>query len=146
VRGTYFWLKNHPHFPQALNPLFDYFYNTYIGDEDVNVTYPVRLWNMRDNLLNDLPRTNNAIEGWHNIFRSSFGPLNKTPRNFVKKLLKEEEAIYQKILRIRSGEILKRKRKYVLLSESLKKFVQRSDENGLVPPLYIMEMADYVFY
>jgi hypothetical protein len=146
VRGTFVWLKTHPNFPEVLNPVFNYFFAVYIGDEEEDAMYPINLWNMRENLINDLPRTNNAIEGWHNIFRSTFGPLNKTPRNFVKKLLQEEEAIYQKLLRIRSGEKLKRKRKYVLLGEKLKDFIIRCEERNLVPTQYITEMTNFVFY
>ena len=84
-----------PEFPLELGPLYNYFYNNYIGDEGSNVLFPISIWNNKENLHSDLPRTNNAIEGlfiylltlqqgWHNAFRASFGTLNKIPRTLLK--------------------------------------------------------------
>lgn len=33
--------------------------------------FPIQLRNARDRLLNDLPRSNNSVEGFHNALRSS---------------------------------------------------------------------------
>jgi hypothetical protein len=31
--------------------------------------FPLELWNVSDNRIDSIPRTNNAIEGWHNVFK-----------------------------------------------------------------------------
>ena len=64
----------------------------------LTLTLSVGLWCQRSNLFQNIPITNNAVEGWHNAFRSSFGSLNKTDRNFVKKLRDENEKFIQKWL------------------------------------------------
>ena len=142
VHDTFFWLKNHP---LSIDPVYQYFFEYYIGNRNrENVLFPVELWNNLENVIEDLPRTNNAIEGWHNVFRASFGTLNKVPRNFVKKLLKEEEAVMQKILRLQNGENLRRK-KY-LLSENLYMFLKSVRRRNLLPTQYILQLTEHVYY
>ncbi|KII67552.1 hypothetical protein RF11_08392 [Thelohanellus kitauei] len=56
-----------------LNPLLDYFEDNYIGRFTANnlrrqPPFPINIWNMFDATLNDLHRTNNSVEGWHNGF------------------------------------------------------------------------------
>ena len=50
-----------------------YFQKVYVGQKFDNGTeipgwYNYPIWNMYDRLLQDKPRTNNALEGWHNAF------------------------------------------------------------------------------
>jgi hypothetical protein len=33
--------------------------------------FPIALWNVYDRVKHDLPRTNNAVEAWHNQFQVS---------------------------------------------------------------------------
>ena len=46
-----------------------YFENTYIGQKRrsrrLKPMFEIKFWNVRDRILNDQPRTNNAIEGFH---------------------------------------------------------------------------------
>ena len=140
VRDTFRWLRTHPRFPRVLGDLYAYFFNTYIGfilifikkQFKVSMTkmLPIR-WLC--GTAGTIYSTNNAVEGWHNVFRGSFGSLNKTPMNFVKKLRKEEEAVRQKFLRIKSGESLYRKK-------CTFSWLKRSRI------FYLMNLADYVYY
>ena len=143
VKDTFFYLRRHEDFPHELSLLYDYFLRNYIG---MFASFPIPLWNNYELTLDDLPRTNNAIEGWHNIFRSSFGPLNKVPRTFVKKLREEEEQIKIKYMRLLDNEKLLRKKKYLLLSEGLSNFLKDVQRRNRSPQNYIFELIEYVYY
>ena len=56
----------------GLVAFIDYFQKTYIGQRVMGVesdaTFPYRTWNMYERTKNDLPRTNNSLEGWHHAF------------------------------------------------------------------------------
>ncbi|KAF7684675.1 hypothetical protein CDIK_4440, partial [Cucumispora dikerogammari] len=145
--ATFEWLKQLEDFPQELISIFNYFETTYIGTFGLNPRFPIEFWNNRQNVLDTLPRTNNAVEGWHNVFRSSFGRLNKTPRNFVIHLIEEEEKIRQKHQRLMLGEALKLNKKYQRISENLHNFIiQKSEIEGKHAIDYFNELMGYIYY
>ena len=58
--------------------VIDYFEDTYIGRLHPGghrriPIFELGLWNMYNQTLNDLPRTNNAVEGWHHSFQANVG-------------------------------------------------------------------------
>ena len=77
LEGLFMFLKSRDGFPKELDPLYGYFFDNYIGTVNQQragvVNFPNQIWNCIHNMLEDLPRTNNAIEGWHSAFDSSFG-------------------------------------------------------------------------
>jgi hypothetical protein len=66
-----------------LRPLIDYFENTWIGRpmgrrKGRRLTkYSINLWNCYESANTLLPRTNNAVEGWHKGFSSLLGKYFK---------------------------------------------------------------------
>jgi hypothetical protein len=52
-----------------LTPLQDYFEDTFIGRElrcrRMQPLFPVRMWNVHERIAAGMPKTNNAVEGWH---------------------------------------------------------------------------------
>lgn len=62
---------------QLFESLVDYFEETWIGRTVRNrrkkPLFPIEMWNCYDNVINDQPRTNNAVEGWHHAFNASLG-------------------------------------------------------------------------
>ena len=59
-----------------------------------NPLYPVSFWNVKKRVDEDLPRTNNAVEGSHSAFR--YNSLITCKHPYVWKLitaLKKEEAL-----------------------------------------------------
>lgn len=98
IRDCFIFLKAYRNLFGELEEIYNYFFAYYIGtefDEDLcGIRYPIKLWHGRNRLFGDVPRTNNAIEGWHNSFRSIFGYLSPTFKNFVVKLKHEERSIF----------------------------------------------------
>ena len=63
---------------QFAGNVIDYFEDTYIGRLRPGVhrralLFDLALWNMYDQTIGDLPRTNNAVEGWHRRFQANVG-------------------------------------------------------------------------
>lgn len=147
VRDVFMFLKAHGEFPIVLDELYNYFFTYYIGSEQnnaSNVVYPISLWHGRNRLLNDIPRTNNAIEGWHNSFRNIFGNLNPTFKNFMMNLKHEERAIFQKFIILTNGETIRRKKKYILFHEELINFLNERESRN--PRTYILELVGFKYY
>ena len=57
--------------------ILDYFERTYIGwrigAHRRAPTYSIEFWNLHENVINDDPRTNNKVEGHHNLINSTLG-------------------------------------------------------------------------
>ncbi|KAF0733293.1 Uncharacterized protein FWK35_00025206 [Aphis craccivora] len=41
-------------------------------------TFPIKIWNMFDAVMQGSPRTNNAVDGWHRAFNSALGANHVT--------------------------------------------------------------------
>ena len=61
------------------------------------------LWNCYDATLNDLPKTNNAVEGWHRGFSQILGAYHPTIWKFIDGLKKEQNSNEMKIEQYISG-------------------------------------------
>ena len=62
--------------PDEVAPISDYFEDTYIGrlrrgNQRAQPYFSVDIWNVFNRADNDLPRTNNAVEGYHKKLQSS---------------------------------------------------------------------------
>ena len=62
--------------PDDATPLTDYFEDTYIGrlrrsNQRAQPYFPINVWNVYTRADNNLPRTNNAVEGYHKRLQSS---------------------------------------------------------------------------
>lgn len=53
--------------------VFEYLERTWIGTEAAAPLFASKLWNMTALTLNRIPRTNNAVEGWHNAISQFVG-------------------------------------------------------------------------
>lgn len=77
-----------------------YFKETYVcRTDDLGFaqppTYAVESWNSFDAVLRGDPTTNNAVEGWHHVFNSSFGKARLPLSQFVVRMKMEEEKTVQ---------------------------------------------------
>ena len=89
--------------PDGLEPLIDYFDNTYISGQFRCIQLPTQLdgtvspirmhrshptflpelWNIHDNTLTNGFRTNNVCEGWNNVFAKFIGHADPTIRRAI---------------------------------------------------------------
>lgn len=122
VPEVFNYLKNNNLYPIECNRLYEYFFENYIGSENQRntnrVLYPIAFWNSRRNLFNNVPTTNNAIEGWHHIINSNFHFKCPNFDLFFKKLQQEEESIYQKFIDITNGNEAPPKQKYQSINKN----------------------------
>ena len=73
----------------------------YVGDLRFGVRHPPTfehsLWNVYDRVVNNLPRTTNALEGWHNAFARSVGHAHASIWKFIETLKKEHARVHLSI-------------------------------------------------
>ena len=74
--------------------VLDYFKDTYIGRFNRNAPrrpplFPIELLNMFNQTAEELPRTNNNIEAWHNSFQANVSSTHPTFWEFLDVLLRE---------------------------------------------------------
>ena len=98
-------------------------------------SFPVHTWNVRQRVLDDLPRSNNACEGFHNALRSS---ITSTHPNIWKLMsaLKNEMALSEtRLLHRDRGDKANQKSKYQILSHKIKRQVSGYDCNEISFPI-----------
>ncbi|XP_050053383.1 uncharacterized protein LOC126549053 [Aphis gossypii] len=81
---------------KILQPLIDYFEDTWVGRPMGRrkgrrlPKYSISLWNCYESASTLLPRTNNAVEGWHRGFSSLLGAYHPTLWTFID-VLKDQQ-------------------------------------------------------
>lgn len=110
--------------------LIDYFEDNYIGRQRRGrrgqPRFALGLWNQYLRVLNDLPRSNNSVEAWHNAFNGSVSIAHPTVARLARKLQQEQHATA--ILRVQraTGQPPAKKRKaYLRIDEALRTMVSR---------------------
>ena len=103
-------------FLSVLLPLYDYFYVNYIFSKP-GTRFPVVLWNCEEIINNEIPKTYNAIEGWHNVFIYFWNIKVQSCTSYFE-VKGRKIVVHQRILREISGEAFYRK-KYVMFKEAL---------------------------
>ena len=79
--------------------------------------FPIELLNVYDRTVANLPRSNNSIEGWHNVFAKRVAKLTE-------KIRREQSTFEVNIVQIRQGQEPKPKKlKYRKLDERIKRLV-----------------------
>ena len=88
--------------------LLEYFEDTYIGRFRQNAPrrnplFAIDLWNMYHRTDQELPRTNNSIEGWHRSFQAHLSACHPNVWKFISILKKEEALVRTSILQHQGG-------------------------------------------
>lgn len=146
IRNTFEELKLHQEFPEICLQIYNYFYNNYIGslEEENNVRFPINIWHASESLMNGLPRTNNAIEGWHNAFSSSFLNTKHSFTILIDRLRNEEENIQQKLIWNALDYNPPTKRKYENMVNNLRQYILQNERDyGLN---YVFSIIRLIFY
>ena len=108
--------------------ILEYFERTYIGQVRGGVRGPPlfkhTLWNAYERVVNDLPRTTNAIEGWHNAFQRSVGQCHANVWKFISCLKLEHAAMHLRIAQDVAGvPVAPPKRVYRQLNQQIRNIV-----------------------
>jgi hypothetical protein len=117
---------------ELLSDFLSYFEATWIGvvqrGRRRRPLFAVSLWNVNARVEQDLPRTNNSIEGWHHSFDLRVAITHPTIRRLSAKLVKEQasnELLLEQVLaRIPQPPP---KKKYQVINERLKNIVSEID-------------------
>ena len=86
--------------------------------------FPIKIWNVRERILANIPRYNKADEGYHNMVRSSVTSVHPNLWKLCGALAKEEAMAQAKITQNRCMDCVKRKKKYEVIDKRLKKLVE----------------------
>nr|KAI8766140.1 activating transcription factor 7-interacting protein 1 isoform X3 [Biomphalaria glabrata] len=111
--------------PDVVGNLYDYWEDNYIGrlrrNRRATPRFPIALWNVRDRVQDNLPRTNNSVERWHHTFQQSIDGHHLNVYKLISHFLREQENTENKILRYNAGERSKAasKTKYLQLNRRL---------------------------
>ena len=88
---------------QFAGNVIDYFEDTYIVDIAEQSLFDVALWNMYDQTIGDLLRTNNAVEGSHRRFQANVGTYHPNFWKFIDILKREQGLNHVNISQARAG-------------------------------------------
>ena len=109
--------------------VLDYFEDHYVGRFRVNTqrgipTFPIDFWNMFHRTDDELPRTNNAVEGWHRGFQAHVSACHPVFWKFLEVLQKEETVVRVGILQNEGGhEPPPQRRRYVDCNQRILRIV-----------------------
>jgi hypothetical protein len=86
-----------------------YFQKTYIGELDPigrrkKPLYPIDEWNVYQRTKDNMPRTNNAVEGWHSGLTKLVAQSKPSLIKFYSKLQEEDMRIRNRFREIGSGQ------------------------------------------
>jgi hypothetical protein len=139
---TFEALKSQNNFPIILEQVYCFFERNFISNETAR--YPIDLWHSLDLINYGTPKTNNAIEAWHNVFNSTFGTSRYNFILLISKLREEEEVIKQKFLRSIAGENLPRIKRYVEMENNHEAFINNTTEK--FGAFYVFDLVSLLFY
>ncbi|CAF1040298.1 unnamed protein product [Didymodactylos carnosus] len=113
--------------PPILQPLMDYFEDTYIGRRRPNgratPRFPIELWNMHQRTINHSMRTNNSAEAWHRRLNSVIQCQHPSLWIFIESIQKEENYIHCQIVKINAGQNSNPSKKYMDYGKRLKQLL-----------------------
>jgi hypothetical protein len=127
-----------------LDSIISYIEQNFIGRRIGNARnaarFAIPLWNQYDRVLQKLPRSNNAVEGWHNAFNNSVGIAHPTPAALAEKLRIEQHsmAIFRRQMEL-GQPAPKRKRIYQRIDDAL--FTMVTDYPNRNAQQYLTDIA-----
>ncbi|CAK5065643.1 unnamed protein product [Meloidogyne enterolobii] len=90
-----------PHFA-----FIDYMERTWVGRELMPPRYPPTIWNNKDITIEQMPKSSNSVESWHNTFAGIFNRHSSNPYNLVRALLDKQARVDTIAVRISSGAVV----------------------------------------
>ena len=129
VADAFMQITQGENFPDVLNPVMDYFEDTYIGRLQRNrrcvPSFPPHMWNVFQRTLDGLPRTNNMLEAWHGVMQRSLQAKHPTILKFIQLLQKEQGLQEFNLAQIRAGrDLTRRLKKYITVNKRLARVIR----------------------
>lgn len=130
-----------------LKPLLNYFETTWIRKKNRRgrckaPIFPIELWNCFDSIIEDSPRTNNAVEGWHNGFSNKLNCSHTSLWKFLNSIQNEQNLNENKITDIIAKKVFPVVcKKYIELNKRLFKIVYDYDSTDNDVETYLQSLA-----
>lgn len=125
-------------YEEELEGIISYFELTWIGvrmrsGRRKSPLFSVEMWNCFDAVANDLPRTNNAVEGWHHGFNNRVR-LSHTSLGKFKEVLIDEQNTTEIYLeqRVAERDVSNKKRRKYIDYDRLMEHVNNYDKNNIL--------------
>ena len=122
-----------------------YFQSTYVGQMVNGVEfpgkYPYHLWNMYQRVKDNLPRTNNSLEGWHNGFARDLPNHPAIPKLAAKYQTEQHKRAINRIHHVAGRFTPRRQKTYQKVDRYLKAQVDKLDRQVLVNLAYLTQTA-----
>ena len=117
-------LQSDPDYIPQLDPIFDFFEDNYLGrplcrGQRRESRFGIPTWNAYTRLEDGVPRTNNAIEGWHAAFHGTIQCSHPTVWRFIQALRREEALQRARYAGLIAGEAQPRKQRYITLNKRI---------------------------
>ncbi|RNA45211.1 hypothetical protein BpHYR1_000995 [Brachionus plicatilis] len=109
-------------------PFLDYVGKYYIENRLKTARFPIPTWNLYCRVLDNLPRTNNTVECWHNVFTTT-EKKHLTIFELVEKMRLEQSHTENNIVQIRSGLVFERNVDQIRLDKRIFNLVLNYDRN-----------------
>jgi len=127
VIAAYETLIADPEF-RDIDVICDYMEDNFIGRERRGVRgeprFAIQLWNQYSRVVQNLPRSNNSLEGWHNAFNNVVGFAHPTPAKLARKLQQEQHSSQLNRRQMELGvPAAKKKKLYIRINEALRTMV-----------------------
>lgn len=125
------------HVSREVDPVLMYFEDSYIGRKRgrhrVEPMFKHNIWNVNERALNDLPKTNNNVEGWHRKMKTAMGASHPTIWCFLN-IMKKEQAITNLTLNQEAaGNVPDKPRKqYKLCAQRIKVLVETYSPDNII--------------
>lgn len=134
-----------------IDNVLDYFEDNYIGRQRRGrpravPMFSVSTWNMHQRTQDDLPRTNNHIEGWHRRFTGNCDSVHPTIWKFIQSLQREENLVRAEVHQAVGGHPVTQKKKYAQSAERVKNIVNDYAARRANMLLYLRAIAHNLSY
>ena len=109
--------------------------------------FPIALWNVRSRLENNLPKSNNSVEGFHNALRSSITSTHPNIWKLMFALKQELELSEMKTIQRLRGDFKSKKNKYQIMDMKIKnQLSQFNKENDDHYQDLLMNLANVITF
>nr|XP_027230834.1 uncharacterized protein LOC113822482 [Penaeus vannamei] len=130
----------------GLLDLAKYFQETYVGqlihgDMEIPGKFPYQTWNMYQRVKDDLPRTNNALEGWHNGFARMLPDHPQLPLLAAKYQKEQHKSALNHEHHAAGRKHPSSQKKYQLVNKRIKSLITKLETYTLVDLQYLDQIA-----